>query len=120
MAGLTGRSVMVVEDSFYLAMDVARTLEDAGARVLGPYSDGQEALRSLGDETPDCAVLDVNLGEGPGFSLARAMQDRAIPFVFFTGYDESAIPAELAHVVRLEKPVQGPHLLRAVERELTR
>ena len=60
-------------------------------------------------------ILDINLGRGASFDLARALHARSVPFLFSTGYDGSVIPAEFAHVPRLEKPVDIPRLLRAVE-----
>jgi CheY-like chemotaxis protein len=118
MNSLSGRSIMIVEDGYYLAMDAKGALEAVGARVLGPYSDAEAALECLEREQPDCAVLDLNLGDGPTFQLAEAMRAREVPFVFFTGYDESAIPAEFADVARLEKPVRASQLLQAVDRQL--
>jgi hypothetical protein len=41
---LAGRSVLVIEDDFYLADDAGQTLEDAGAGVLGPASNVEDAL----------------------------------------------------------------------------
>jgi DNA-binding response OmpR family regulator len=111
---LAGRRVMVVEDEYYLAMDVATALTEAGAEVAGPFADYRVALKDLETRIPDCAVLDVNLGEGPSFDLPRILRMRTIPFLFFTGYDASAIPAEFAHVPRLEKPVTTARLLQAI------
>ena len=114
MTELAGRRVMVVEDLYYLAMDVQAALQDAGAQVIGPFPNGRVAGRSLEEAVPDCAVLDVNLGGGASFDLARALRGRGVPFVFFTGYDLDAIPAEFADVPRLEKPVATVRLLEAV------
>jgi two-component SAPR family response regulator len=109
---------MIVEDAYYLAMDAKRALEEAGARVLGPFRDDRAAMLCLDQETPDCVLLDVNLGDGPTFELAKVMQARSIPFVFFTGYDGSVIPAEFAPVTRLEKPVQKLRLVRVLEDQI--
>ena len=92
-----------------------RTGPSAGGDVLGPFPDSGRALRSLQGQAPDCAVLDVNLGEGASFDLARTLRSKSIPFLFFTGYHASAIPTEFAHVPRIEKPVSIAHLLRAID-----
>jgi CheY-like chemotaxis protein len=115
MPDLSSRSILVVEDVYYIAMDAKDALERAGARVLGPFANEPSAMECLGREEPDCAVLDVNLGDGATFQLADAMESRSIPFVFFTGYDAKAIPPRFAHVARLEKPIQATQLVRTVK-----
>ena len=116
MTSLAGRRIMVVEDSFLLAIELQSILREAGAEVIGPFATGAEAERSLGHQVPDCAVLDVNLGAGgASFELARSLRRIGASFLFFTGYDQRAIPAELAGVARLEKPVDDTRLLQAIE-----
>lgn len=115
MTGLSDRRVLVVEDEFYLARDVARTLQQAGATVLGPFSRQAEALVALADAAPECAIIDVNLGSGASFDVADALCARGVPFLFFTGYDREVIPSRFADVTRLEKPVDTRHLVRAAE-----
>ncbi len=114
---LSGLSVLVVEDDFYQADDAQHALEADGARVLGPYSDFEDAQDILRQSPPDCAVVDLNLGAGPDFSSARMMNDRGIPLLFVTGYDPKVIPSDLAHVRCLQKPTSGNRIARAV-REL--
>jgi CheY-like chemotaxis protein len=106
--------VLVVEDDFFLAEDEKETLESVGATVLGPCADAAEAFALLSHQRPDCAVLDVNLGGAPSFDLARAMSAQAIPMLFATGYDASVIPPDLAHIPRLQKPVDLRALISAV------
>lgn len=114
MIDLAGYRVLVVEDLFDLAMDVQATLTDAGAEVIGPFPDGKSAFEDLRLRKPGCALLDVNLVGGTSFDLARSLRMRNVPFLFFTGYDATAIPPEFAHVKRLEKPVRAARLLQAV------
>ena len=111
---LAGRSVLVIEDDFYLADDARQTLEDAGASVLGPVSSMEDALGLLDQTNPDCALVDINLGAGPSFAPAQAIRSRNIPLIFLTGYDASAIPSEFADAPCLQKPVDTRKLLAAV------
>lgn len=115
-APLVGINVLVVEDDFYLASDEKSALEKAGARVIGPCRDGDEAAGLAAAERIDCAVVDVNLGEGPDFAFARVLHRRGVPFVFVTGYDQALIPAELGIAERLEKPIRNRDLIAAVAR----
>lgn len=107
-------SILVIEDDFYLADDAQQALEAAGATVLGPVSNADDALELLARTRPDCALVDVNLGGGASFVSAEALQRQGVPFVFLTGYDESVIPAQFAAVPRLQKPAAKSALLAAL------
>ena len=111
---LAGRTVLVIEDDFYLADDARSILENAGANVLGPVGNVEDALALLKQAKPDCALVDINLGTGPNFELASALRSRMVPWIFLTGYDASTIPSEFAHAPRLGKPVDARGLISAV------
>ncbi|WP_333815247.1 HWE histidine kinase domain-containing protein [Tabrizicola sp.] len=109
---LGNRKVLVVEDDFYIAADLAASLRDAKAMVLGPYPSEAEALEAVGLEAPEAAVLDINLGDGgPRFDLARQLRRRGIPFVFLTGYSSEVIPEDLSDVPLIEKPTDFHSLI---------
>ncbi|MBB6091681.1 PAS domain S-box-containing protein [Povalibacter uvarum] len=108
---LSGRRVLVVEDDYYLAADVARALKGAGAEVMGPCATEAAVLIELNECGADAAVLDINLGPGPSFGLATTLKEQHTPFMFLTGYDLKAIPEEFADIERLEKPVQLRHII---------
>ena len=58
---LVGLSVLVVEDDYLLAKEVASTLREHGAVVLGPVPDVARGRALLTESRPDCALLDINL-----------------------------------------------------------
>jgi len=97
--------VLVLEDDYLLATDLQYALEAAGAQVVGPFSDATGASEALAADPPDCALVDLNLGQGMCLDVPRELALRAIPFAFVTGYDRQAIPAEFAATTRVEKPV---------------
>ena len=105
----------MVEDEYFLADDVARALRAAGAEVLGPLDDPDAVLRFIEEEARiDLAVLDINLRGALIYPVAEELRRRRIPFVFATGYDRSAIPAEYRDVPRWEKPFDLAELVRAL------
>lgn len=104
-AGLSGKKILVVEDEYCLAIDIARTLTAAGAKVLGPIPDAEAALNALAEEIPTAVLLDINLGDGADFRVAAALAKLKIPFVFATGYDSDVIPAEFSTIPCLQKPL---------------
>lgn len=114
-ACLKGRRVLVVEDEFFLAEDLARGLEEKGAEVVGPSGDIDDALDLIEDAARlDGAVLDLNLRGEMAFPVADALMERGIPFVFTTGYDAGSIPARYRDVVRCGKPVDATKIARAL------
>ena len=113
-AELVGFYVLVVEDYYYQARDCCEWLRDAGAIVAGPVGDAVDAKEILDRQRVDAAVVDINLGQGPDFQLASQLTDKGVPFIFATGYDENAIPAEFEQALRLEKPFDSQALIAAV------
>jgi DNA-binding response OmpR family regulator len=111
MSDFEKRCFIIVEDEYYLARDVTDVLRRAGAEVMGPFPRERDALVAMQIERPDCAILDINTGDGPSFTLADTLTSRGVPFLFFTGYDDEVIPARFAGVPRLEKPVDHTRLV---------
>jgi len=98
--------VLVVEDEYLIAADLADVLKDAGADVIGPVASVREALElveTFGDRL-DGAVLDVNLREERVFPVAEALARRGIPYIFTTGYDSAIIPELHANAPRHKSP----------------
>lgn len=112
---LHGKRVLIVEDDYYLAQDTQDILEQAGAKVVGPFASHREALGAADPAEVDCALLDINAGGGPSFQLAETLEERRIPFLFVTGYDAETVPEKLRHNPRIEKPTRSADLLAAVK-----
>jgi CheY-like chemotaxis protein len=107
---LTHRKILVVEDEYFLADDLANALANLGAEVLGPVPTEDKALALIEAGPVDAAVLDINLRGRSAFAVADLLRERGIPFVFATGYDEGSVPAVYRNVPRWEKPFD-PHAL---------
>ena len=76
-----------------------------------------EALARLQAFKPDLAVLDVNLGHETSISVAEYLDRQRVPFVFATGYGDSAmIPPSFAGVPIVRKPYDGRALVTALNR----
>lgn len=113
---LAGHTVLVVEDDYFIASDTGRSVRSAGGGVLGPVAHEHQALALIAGGAPTCAVVDINLGDGPSFVVSEALQDAGIPFVFVTGYDEVVVPARFDAIERLRKPVAHGEVVRAAAR----
>jgi CheY-like chemotaxis protein len=102
---LSGCRILVVEDEWVIAADVALALEEAGATIVGPYSNVIDSLEHLGDlDAIDGAVIDVGLQGETSFPLADAFRTTAMPFVFLTGVDRHKLPERFAGVPHMLKP----------------
>jgi CheY-like chemotaxis protein len=111
---LKGRRLLLVEDEYLVAADLAASLESLGAEVIGPAASVEEALSFVEKDGVrlDGAVLDINLRNERVYPVADVLTARSIPFVFTTGYDAVAIPSAYAQVPRCEKPVDRTQLVR--------
>ena len=116
---LAGRRVLIVEDEFLLAMELETLLKRNGCEVLGPAPTVEWALCLIYDDKPDLALLDVNLKGLRAAPVAAALRDRGVPFVLITGYgSEQLREPELRAAARIDKPVNGRDLQRALARAL--
>ena len=114
-------TAMVVEDEAIIAMSLEDGLSDKGFRVVGPFSACAAALAALETSTPDLAILDAVLSDGPCLELARALRDRGVPFMIYSGadaFDEHA--PELDGVPWVEKPSSLEIVLKAALRLVER
>jgi len=96
--------VLVAEDEYFLADDMARLLDEHGATVIGPVACAQEALSIASDHGVDCAVLDINLRGCRSDQVARLLRARGVPFVFATGYEEGEVAEDLREIRVYQKP----------------
>lgn len=112
---LAGRRVLVVEDEYFLAQDLARALVRLGAEVAGPVPTREDALARLQEgERLDAAVLDINLRGQTCYDIADALLARGVPFVFATGYGRAVLPPAYGDIPLWEKPFDPDRLVRAL------
>ena len=111
---LAYRRVLIVEDEYFLANDMAQALQKLGADIVGPVPTRDKALALLQAEPVDAAVLDINLRGQTVFPVADVLREQGVPFVFATGYDEAAVPETYRDVPRWEKPFKPEDLAKAL------
>ena len=104
---LAGRRILVVEDEFLLANNLADMLRQCGAEVLGPLGWMDEVIAFLDADAPSihAVVLDLNLHGTRTYEVADRLVDLGVPFVFATGYSLDAIDDAYRHHPRCEKPL---------------
>ena len=105
---LRGLAVLIAEDEYLLASDIARELEQLGARTVGPFATTDRAMAAMaGTTAPDAAILDVNLRGTVVYPLADLLIELGTPFVFMTGYAGEALPSRLSAVPCCHKPLRA-------------
>ena len=115
---LEGARVLVVEDEFFIADDIARGLRQKGAEPLGPVSTVRQAEQIVAAEQVDAAILDLNLrGECAADFVSRLAASR-VPCLIVSGYGEDAVPELVSHLPRMEKPVSASRVLDRLAEEL--
>ena len=92
--------VLVVEDEYFVAADLAEELEASGAQVLAMKPTLAEARAAAAIEQPDVAVLDIDLRGEKVYPLADELLAMGVPIIFATGYDADTIQDRYAAVER--------------------
>jgi DNA-binding response OmpR family regulator len=111
---MAAKGILVVEDEFLIALDLAGVLEQAGFAVIGPYATVAESLKAIAGGGVHGALLDANLAGQPVGSIADALAARRIPFAFVSGYGREQLPARYANARLIRKPFAGPDILAVV------
>jgi DNA-binding response OmpR family regulator len=104
-ACLNGSRILVVEDDFFIRIDLESILRDAGADIVGPCSGIADALAALANGKVTAAILDVRLGCETVAPVARELTKKDTPFVFYSGqFDADPTLAEWPNCRILTKP----------------
>jgi len=97
--------VLIIEDEYWLADDIANALRALGAYVIGPVSEFADAM-SVEHDCFDVAVVDINLRGQSTYPIADELMRIGKPFIFTTGYSAEIIPDRFRHVRQWVKPYQ--------------
>jgi CheY-like chemotaxis protein len=107
---LAGRRILIVEDRYLIASDLAEEVRRMGADVAGPTATVAGARAIIDAEPVDLAVLDIGLDGELVYPVADVLAARGVPFVFLTGYDGHSLPAPWRAHPRLAKPIDSRRL----------
>jgi CheY-like chemotaxis protein len=108
-------SLLIVEDEAMIRMLLCDMVQDLGHTIAGQAARIGEALDLVATGIAfDAAILDLNLGGELATPIAEAIDDRAIPFIFATGYGTAGVPERFR-----ERPVlQKPYAIESLEQAL--
>ena len=114
------RQVLIVEDEFFVALDLETMLQGFGFVVVGVANNAADAVRLAEAHRPSVIVMDVRLvGERDGIDAAIEIFERfGIRSVFATAHNDPGTKARATRANAagwLAKPYSSKSLLAAVE-----
>ncbi|MET0545718.1 MAG: response regulator [Caulobacterales bacterium] len=107
------KSVLIVEDEIFLAIDLERILEAEGYEVAGIAADSEEAMAAA--PKARIAFVDVNLRDGPtGPRIARALAEQfGMKIVYVTANPSQIAPPARDAIGVVQKPFREETILLA-------
>lgn len=112
--------VLVIEDEAIVALDLQRTLREAGYRVVGPAATMADIQKLIERGSIDCAVVDLDVDWRTPLPVADLLAFADVPFVFLARAECCAPPQRHASRPVVTKPVRKAELVSAIERAMTR
>jgi DNA-binding NtrC family response regulator len=117
---LQGACILVVEDEVIIAMEIAASLEDEGAIVIGPAHTLRSAVAMASGSCISAAILDLRLRGASVTPVARLLSDRGVPFIFYSGQSRpDPIMAEWPESKIFPKPTSPSVLIGALARAIS-
>jgi len=106
--------VLIVDDHPIVLSGCRALLAEASDMLMLEARDAATAQEVYAAHSPEVAVIDINLRGQSAFPVADALEARAVPFVFATGYSASTVPDRYRHIPRWEKPYRLEELVQAL------
>ena len=111
---LRGARILVVEDDFFISMELEAILSEAGGEVRLCRT-VKDALASMEKEAPSVAVLDFRMAAGTTEAVARRLDGQRVPFAFYTGQAEvDPLRAQWPACKIVSKPARPQALVNAL------
>ena len=84
-SGYASPTIFILEDEPLIAMEVEEGLLVAGFEIAAVLASCVDGLKWLETNSPDAAVLDIELRDGNCAEIAALLHNRKIPFVVYSG-----------------------------------
>jgi two-component SAPR family response regulator len=113
---LEGKRILIVEDRYLLACDIAREVEALGGEVVGPFRSASQVLEKDNAFDVDLALLDIHLEGEFVYPIAEKLMQIGAPFIFLSGYELEELPEVWRDRMILAKPLTNRALTEALDR----
>jgi CheY-like chemotaxis protein len=103
-ADLTGRRILLIEDSPVVGPFTADLLDELGCEAVGPAPNMAAARELIVGGGYDAALVDIHIRGERVFPLCDLLEAKGVPFVLTSGYADWQIPDKWDARPRLQKP----------------
>ncbi|MGY3444765.1 response regulator [Bradyrhizobium sp. USDA 4473] len=112
------RSILIVEDEYFIAEDCASLARKAGFLVVGPFNSVEEARHHTASASG--ALIDINVNGMSTYRLIDELLDMGKPVTLYTGYDRRTLPEKYADVPMVTKPHNCAEAIETLRTQMNR
>ncbi|MBE6098587.1 MAG: response regulator [Anaerovibrio sp.] len=117
-------NILIADDEAIIRMDIKELLEEAGHKVVGEATNGQQAVELAKKMKPDLCIFDIKMPKMDGIAAAKIVsKEKIAPVVLLTAFSQPEIvkdATEAGVLAYLVKPVQEANLFPAIEVAMSR
>lgn len=113
--------ILIVDDETRTREMIAKMIDSLGYDVetIPEGSSVETAIQAIHDHQPEIVFLDIQMPDGTGFDVIKAIEDKNFEVIFITAHEEFAIKAiKFSALDYLLKPVDPSELKDALDRAL--
>ncbi len=111
--------VLIADDEHLVATGLVAALHDLGLEVIGPASDGAQAIELCREQEPDMALLDIRMPGTDGLEAAKVIfGELKTPVMMLSAYADPeyvSVGSEIGVFGYLLKPVSRDQLRVGIE-----
>lgn len=115
------KKALIIDDEQRTRELIAKMIEsfDLGIEAIPGGENVKSGLEAIASIQPDLVFLDIQMPDGTGFDLLKAVPEKNFEVIFITAHEEFAIKAiKFSALDYILKPVDPEELRAAVERAL--
>ena len=112
---LEGLRVLIVEDEYFIAVDLKQMLKQNVARPVKMSGSIEDAMLQIKADGFEFALLDINIRGDMNFVVADMFRRKEVPFAFVSGFDRTSIPARFAKIPNWGKPYNEREIIDGIK-----
>ncbi|MCO5259450.1 MAG: LytTR family DNA-binding domain-containing protein [Crocinitomicaceae bacterium] len=115
------KKALVIDDENRTRDLIAKMINSFGLDIeaISEGESAKSAIKAIENHEPDIVFLDIQMPDGSGFDVLKALPNKSFEVVFITAHEEFAIKAiKFSALDYILKPVDADELLQVVERAL--
>jgi len=110
-----GTRVLLAEDDYRQAADLAELMSALGCKVIGPAGRLEATLNLVARKRIDAAIVDLMLAGKSALPLLTLLAGKKIPAIVTTAFGRAAVPKELRYIPYHSKPINRVRLIASME-----